>query len=132
MYEHYGAKRLDCQIHPCRKEILDSNRITKWNWETGSESPLRVAEGCASNNGTKSTPCLCADLLGDWREEVLWRTTRSIAGRCLAERRLQSAGPAGVLPRRRDGAASAATNVCPVRGARKVIGVMPVLRAAKE
>ena len=24
---------------------------------------------------TKSTPCLCADILGDWREEVIWRTT---------------------------------------------------------
>ena len=30
---------------------------------------------CAANNSTKSTPCLCADILGDWREEVIWRTT---------------------------------------------------------
>jgi rhamnogalacturonan endolyase len=56
------------------REILDRNRITKWNWEAGSESPLLVAEGCSSNNSTKSTPCLCADILGDWREEVIWRT----------------------------------------------------------
>ena len=28
-----------------------------------------------SNNGTKSTPALCADILGDWREEVILRTT---------------------------------------------------------
>jgi len=27
-----------------------------------------------SNNGTKSTPALSADLFGDWREEVMWRT----------------------------------------------------------
>lgn len=27
-----------------------------------------------SNNGTKATPCLSADILGDWREEVIWRT----------------------------------------------------------
>lgn len=27
-----------------------------------------------SNNGTKATPVLCADILGDWREEVIWRT----------------------------------------------------------
>jgi rhamnogalacturonan endolyase len=33
------------------------------------------AKGYTSKNGTKSTPCLCADILGDWREEVLWRTT---------------------------------------------------------
>jgi rhamnogalacturonan endolyase len=29
---------------------------------------------CRSNNGSKANPCLCADILGDWREEVLWRT----------------------------------------------------------
>jgi rhamnogalacturonan endolyase len=34
-----------------------------------------VAENCTSNNGTKATPALCADILGDWREEVIWRTT---------------------------------------------------------
>ncbi|MBI5767444.1 MAG: rhamnogalacturonan lyase [Verrucomicrobia bacterium] len=55
-------------------EILDANRITKWNWEKSTEEPLLVAEDCRSNNGTKSTPCLCADLLGDWREEVVLRT----------------------------------------------------------
>jgi rhamnogalacturonan endolyase len=35
---------------------------------------LLAADGCASNNGTKSNPVLCADILGDWREEVIWRT----------------------------------------------------------
>jgi len=56
------------------RELLDSNRIGKWNWQTATEEPLLVAEGCVSNNSTKSTPVLCADLLGDWREEVIWRT----------------------------------------------------------
>ncbi len=56
-------------------EILDSNRITKWNWLDGTETPLLVAEGCTSNNGTRSTPCLLADLFGDRREEVVLRTT---------------------------------------------------------
>jgi rhamnogalacturonan endolyase len=58
-------------------EILDANRITKWNWEKEAEEPLLVAEGCMSNNGTKSTPSLCADIFGDWREEVILRTTDS-------------------------------------------------------
>ena len=31
----------------------------------------------ASNNGTKATPGLVADILGDWREEVIWRTKDS-------------------------------------------------------
>jgi rhamnogalacturonan endolyase len=56
------------------REILDAYRITKWDWKAGAESPQFVARGCTSNNGTKSTPCLCADILGDWREEVIWRT----------------------------------------------------------
>jgi rhamnogalacturonan endolyase len=56
------------------RELLDRNRITKWDWTSGTETPLLVADGCASNNSTKATPCLCADILGDWREEVIWRT----------------------------------------------------------
>lgn len=57
------------------RELLNSNRISKWNWQEGTETELVAAAGCASNNSTKSTPCLCADILGDWREEVIWRTT---------------------------------------------------------
>ncbi len=57
------------------REILDRNRITKWEWEKGTETLLLSADGCASNNGTKATPALCADILGDWREEVILRTT---------------------------------------------------------
>ncbi len=56
------------------RELLDGNRISKWNWQESTESNLVMAENCASNNSTKSTPCLCADILGDWREEVIWRT----------------------------------------------------------
>jgi rhamnogalacturonan endolyase len=57
------------------RELLNSNRIDKWNWADGTETRLLTAEGCTSNNGTKSTPALSADLLGDWREEVIWRST---------------------------------------------------------
>ena len=32
-------------------------------------------EGTSFNNGSKSNPALCADVLGDWREEVLTRTS---------------------------------------------------------
>jgi rhamnogalacturonan endolyase len=55
-------------------ELLDRNVISKWNWMDGSETVLLTAEGCAANNGTKATPALSADILGDWREEVIWRT----------------------------------------------------------
>jgi len=33
-----------------------------------------IANARRSNNGTKSTPGLSADLFGDWREEVILRT----------------------------------------------------------
>ena len=41
--------------------------------------PMLVAEGAASNNGTKANPALSADILGDWREEAIWRTADSSA-----------------------------------------------------
>ncbi len=56
------------------REMLDGTTISKWNWLEERAEPLLRAEGCASNNGTKATPCLSADLFGDWREEVVWRT----------------------------------------------------------
>jgi len=57
------------------REMLDSNRIYKWNWTNSSDSTIFTALNCSSNNGSKSTPVLCADILGDWREEVIWRTS---------------------------------------------------------
>jgi rhamnogalacturonan endolyase len=56
-----------------QRELLNSNRITKWNWKEETTELLLEAEGSTSNNGTKSTPTLSADLFGDWREEVIWR-----------------------------------------------------------
>ena len=56
------------------RELLDGTRISKWDWLAEAETPLLVADGCQSNNGSKSTPCLSGDILGDWREEVIWRT----------------------------------------------------------
>jgi len=55
------------------RELLDRNRIAKWYWTNSTETALLVAEGCIANNGSKSNPVLCADIMGDWREEVIWR-----------------------------------------------------------
>jgi rhamnogalacturonan endolyase len=57
------------------RELLDGTTVSKWNWERSQEESLMNAEGCESNNGTKATPVLCADILGDWREEVVWRSS---------------------------------------------------------
>lgn len=55
------------------RELLDGTRISKWDWENGRLNPIFTAEGCRANNGSKATPALSADLLGDWREEVVFR-----------------------------------------------------------
>jgi rhamnogalacturonan endolyase len=57
------------------RELLDRTTISKWNWEKETETTLLTATGCSSNNGTKATPALSADILGDWREEVMFRTS---------------------------------------------------------
>ncbi|RYX83386.1 rhamnogalacturonan lyase [bacterium] len=57
-------------------ELLDGTRVSKWDWNTNSANILFDAKeyGCASNNGTKANPALSADILGDWREELIYRT----------------------------------------------------------
>lgn len=59
-----------------QREILSGTLVEKWDYLNARSTPLLEAgdfEG-ASNNGTKANPCLSADLLGDWREEIIWRT----------------------------------------------------------
>ncbi|XEC95099.1 rhamnogalacturonan lyase [Paenibacillus tarimensis] len=55
-------------------ELLDGTSITKYNETTGAANVMRNFEGVVSNNGTKANPTLQADILGDWREEVIYRT----------------------------------------------------------
>ena len=61
------------------RELLDRNAISKWNWNAQKAETIKDfrAEGCSFNNGTKQNPCLSADILGDWREEVIVRNNES-------------------------------------------------------
>ena len=59
------------------RELADGYAISKFNGN--GVTRLLTGTGCASNNGTKSTACLSADILGDWREEYLLRTEDSSA-----------------------------------------------------
>jgi hypothetical protein len=59
------------------RELLDGTTITKWS--SSGISNLLSASLCSSNNSTKATPCLQADLFGDWREEVVLRKTDNSA-----------------------------------------------------
>ncbi|WP_437514818.1 rhamnogalacturonan lyase [Sorangium sp. So ce1099] len=56
------------------RELLDGNGIRQHDGEGGNFT----ADGCTANNGTKSSPTLSADILGDWREEVIFRCGNSI------------------------------------------------------
>jgi rhamnogalacturonan endolyase len=61
------------------RELLDGNHIDKWNPNNSTTTRILTASEATSNNGTKATPALSADILGDWREEVIWRTLDSSA-----------------------------------------------------
>ena len=60
-------------------EILNGVNISKWEYDSAKAVTIFDArnEGCASNNGTKANPSLSADILGDWREELICRTADS-------------------------------------------------------
>ena len=55
-----------------QSELLDGTKVSKWNWEKDSTEEIFKAEGVKAVGGTKSVPCLSGDILGDWREEIVW------------------------------------------------------------
>jgi rhamnogalacturonan endolyase len=85
LYTCKGEKISDAKPRSCNMgvwwdadllcELLDGTTISKWDYANGATERLLKANGCSRNNGSKSNPCLCADILGDWREEVIWRTS---------------------------------------------------------
>ncbi|WP_156759031.1 fibronectin type III domain-containing protein [Microbacterium karelineae] len=53
--------------------------VSKWDYENGAQVPIFSPEGVLTNNSTKGNPALQADLFGDWREEIMYRTADSSA-----------------------------------------------------
>lgn len=64
------------------RELLDDTHIDKYG--PNGDTRLLTGSNVASNNGTKANPALSGDLFGDWREEVIWRTSDSTALRIYA------------------------------------------------
>lgn len=60
-----------------QREMADDINIYKYDYNAQKGNIIFKADGCVSNNGTKSTPALQADLLGDWREEIAFGTADS-------------------------------------------------------
>lgn len=88
LYDCHGNK-ISEKTPPCNmgiywdgdvlSEILNGTSISKWDYLNSENKKIFDAKtfDCASNNGTKANPCLSADILGDWREEVIYRTNDS-------------------------------------------------------
>lgn len=49
-------------------------KIYKWDYENNKLVTLLDPAGTLSNNWKKGHPCIQADILGDWREEAVWRS----------------------------------------------------------
>lgn len=56
------------------REVQDGVNISKYNPYTYRVENIFTADKCHSNNAAKSNPTLTADILGDWREEVIYPT----------------------------------------------------------
>lgn len=57
------------------REILDGANLYKWNFLSNTHNSFEVLDGTGATkiNGTKANPNLSADILGDWREELVYR-----------------------------------------------------------
>lgn len=84
LYSASGEKLSDEAPYACnftiywdsdpQAELLDGTSISKWNWKREGTEELFKAEGVKAINGTKAVPCFSGDILGDWREEVVFIT----------------------------------------------------------
>jgi hypothetical protein len=68
------------------RETLDGTTVGDWNYTTAGRvnilssgsSGINSTSGLSSNNGSKANPALTGDLFGDWREEIIWRTSDNL------------------------------------------------------
>ena len=61
--------------HDAQAELLDGTTVSKWNWKEEKTDVLMNASGVKAVNSAKAVPCFCGDILGDWREEIVWITS---------------------------------------------------------
>ncbi len=86
MINEHGPESIDFAIWwdgDLIRELLDHEfdektekgypKIYKWDYENNKLVTILDPKGVLSNNWKKGTPCIQADILGDWREEAVWR-----------------------------------------------------------
>lgn len=59
------------------RELLDGTHVDTYG--TSVDTRLLTGASVHFDNGSKATPSLSGDILGDWREEVVWTTTDNTA-----------------------------------------------------
>jgi rhamnogalacturonan endolyase len=69
-----GRELFDGQSNPSVTKITASGG-SSGNLRNYSSSTLITFSGASTNGGTKANPCLQADILGDWREEMILRAS---------------------------------------------------------
>lgn len=85
MYDVGGERLLDQSSLPSmcmaawwngslERFLLSGTTLTSFSMATRRSSVVASFDGCLSNNSTKAVPCLQGDILGDWREEIVFRT----------------------------------------------------------
>ena len=80
-----GQGNVNCADGSSGAPSAGNNFLIFWNGDearspmNGTTLPGVSTSGTSSCNGTKSTPTLTADLLGDWREEAVLRETSNAA-----------------------------------------------------
>jgi hypothetical protein len=79
-----GMGNVNCGTGAAVSTSAGSDFLIYWNdlvrsTMNGTTLPGVSTTGTASNNSTKSTPTLTADLLGDWREEAVLRESTNTA-----------------------------------------------------
>jgi rhamnogalacturonan endolyase len=81
------------------REMVDGNRIGKWDWQSQTMMNLLTAQGAQAASGTKQSPVVSADILGDWREEAVFRVgTRALrvcTTTALTQKRIYTISEAG-------------------------------------
>lgn len=61
------------------RELLDGDKLDKWDYINSRLSRIYTLykEGVTYNNGSKKNPCISGDILGDWREEIVLRSSNN-------------------------------------------------------
>lgn len=77
---HDSIKGISCNFAiwwdgDLQRELLDKAAVSKYNPQSKRFEKIMRFDDCSFNNWTKQTPSLQADILGDWREEVITRTS---------------------------------------------------------